>query len=106
MAQRCPQPAIGWDNDGIQAQKKDAQKLFDLVHPGQIQIFVRTVDEQSVPVIIAVNSSIVQFKQELERKLSIPVKEQRLLYTGQLLDNKRTLEYYNLRSDSVVRLGT
>ena len=49
--------------------------------------------------------SVEHLKAEITKKTAIPVEHQRLIYAGKQLEDGRTLEDYNILSESNIHLG-
>lgn len=106
IPQSCPLPSAFTDEPTIATQKEDKRKVFNLTHPGQIQIVIKTMDEHSIKIIIAEAKMIDYLKAKIEEMLSVPVKEQRLLYSGLELEDHHKLSDYALKHDDTVLLGS
>jgi len=59
-------------------------------------VLVRQLAGAPVALLLPPASTVAQLKQLVERKTSVPVDSQRLVYTGRELDNQRTLSFYQL----------
>ena len=104
--QQCPLPSGYSDDNPLMPKALDKQKAFNLLHPGQIQIFIKTVSNPSpIAIILSPDSKVKSLKNKIEEQLKVPVKDQRLLYSGAQLENERTLADYELESQSTILLG-
>lgn len=86
-------------------RKEDQKKLFDFLHPGQIEFTVKMANERSIKVIIDPSLPISSLKAKIEEQMGIAASEQRLLYKGFLLDTSQTVSKYGVRHDDTVLLG-
>ena len=64
---------------------------------GMYQIFVRTLLGRTIRVEVANSSTIGQLKQAIYTKEGIPVEHQRIILGGNLLNNTRTIDRYDLQ---------
>jgi len=53
---------------------------------------------------IALTSTVQQIKEEIEKQTAIPVADQRLIYSGQVMANERTLESYSIKDGHTMHL--
>lgn len=102
----CPMERIMPDSEGLVPQKKDKNKVFRMLFPGQLQIYIRTVGDQSIAVTLSMDEKVLVLKQQIEEKLGIPADDQRLLFSGQELEDQRSLADYELQTDNTVHLST
>lgn len=93
------------DGEGLVPQKKDKNKVFRMLFPGQLQIYIRTVGDQSIAVTLSMDEKVLVLKQQIEEKLGIPADDQRLLFSGQELEDQRSLADYELQTDNTVHLS-
>lgn len=57
-------------------------------------ILVKASSEQTYTVKVALSSTVADMKKEVEKVSNIPAESQRLIYSGQVLRDDRTLESY------------
>lgn len=87
-------------------QKVEQRRAFILLHPGQIKLLIRTVEDRTpITVIVPAESRVRTVKEEIEKQLKVPVKEQRLLYGGLQLEDKRSLQEYDIQTESTLLLS-
>ena len=53
---------------------------------------------------VDLNDTIESVKSKIDDKLNIPIKEQRLIYSGLQLENNKTIEDYGIERDALVHL--
>ena len=70
------------------------------------QYFVRTLDGKKITIVANIIDTIENVKEMIYEQLDIPIKDQRLIYAGQQLDDNMTLEDYNIKKESTMHLVT
>ncbi|GBE84538.1 Polyubiquitin [Sparassis crispa] len=106
IPQSCPLPSATSEGSLPPQKENDKLKAFNLMYPGQIQIFVKTMNDMSISIILHPTVKVVSMKGKIEETLHIPAADQRLLYSGQELEDDRTLEDYTLESKSTIVIAT
>jgi len=69
-------------------------------------LFVRMLTGQSVPVQVAEDDTIAAVKEHIARSEGIPASEQKLLFSGRVLEDQCTVAHYNIGAESTVHLVT
>ena len=69
-----------------------------------MQIFVRTVEGKTIAVEVEPSDSIGRVKAKIREQEGVPVKEQRLIFRGKLLDNGQTLNDCKIQKDWIIAL--
>ena len=69
-----------------------------------MQIFVKTLTGRTVAIVVEEDDTILSVKTKLQEKDNVPVDEQRLIYGGHQLEDKRTLKFYNVGRDATIHL--
>lgn len=69
-----------------------------------MQIFIKTLTGRTVSIIVDEDDTILNVKMKLKEKDDIPIDEQRLIFGGHQLEDKRTLKYYSIQRDSTIHL--
>ncbi|KAH7907043.1 ubiquitin-related domain-containing protein [Hygrophoropsis aurantiaca] len=105
--QACPLPALQDAGDGGMAmlKKKEKATILNFTHPGHIEIFIQTSNGQKLGVLVRPTSTVKFLKGKIDEVFGIPRKEQRLLFAGAILQDERTLESYELDSESTIQLA-
>ena len=75
--------------------------LYYMNSNNEIQIFVKT-DKGTIVQILSIYSTIEDLLNEVSKRTKIPTKNLYLTYTSKILDNKKTLDDYNISSDSTI----
>ena len=69
-----------------------------------MQLFVKTLSGKTTTVEVEAGQTIASIKEKLRETEGIPVKEQRLTFSGKNLDDNRTIGYYDMINWSFVSL--
>jgi ubiquitin C len=69
-----------------------------------MQIFVKTMANKSIPIDAEPSDTIHNVKVKIQAKEGIAPEKQYLLLLGKELEDARTLTYYNIQNDAILRL--
>jgi 5S rRNA maturation endonuclease (ribonuclease M5) len=69
----------------------------------EFQIFIRRVDGRTTTMDVRSSNTIQQLKERFDFTDHVPVHQQRLLFQDAELENSRTLQSYNIRSQSTLQ---
>lgn len=101
QAQQCPLNAP--EPSGVLQQRRE-QGIFDMEHPGEIMIVVKTTNDQRLNVIISPTSPVSLLKEKIAAALGVEAIHQRLIYTGKFLEDDKDLEYYQAQHGHTIQL--
>ena len=69
-----------------------------------MQIYIRTLNGGTVPLIVDENDTIRTVKEKLKEKDGAPVQEQRLVFNNQRLEDSKTLQHYGILREATLHV--
>jgi len=70
----------------------------------ETELFIKTLTGQTITLSCRLSDYVFGLKLLLEEKESIPPKQQKMIFSGKLLENMKTLADYNIRQHSTIHL--
>eukprot|EP01061_Rhynchopus_euleeides_P006747 TRINITY_DN157_c0_g2_i1.p1 TRINITY_DN157_c0_g2~~TRINITY_DN157_c0_g2_i1.p1 ORF type:complete len:258 (+),score=58.59 TRINITY_DN157_c0_g2_i1:2032-2805(+) len=92
-------PPVAGSTEAGQPQRKRKRRST-----GSCQIFVKTLTGKTLTVEVRPDALISELKESIEAMDHMPVDQQRLIYAGKELDNRRTLSDYKIQKESTLHL--
>lgn len=72
--------------------------------PGQISIFVKSINGKTRTIVCDKNATIRQIKEQMQEKEGLNIDEQRMIFAGKNLEDDRTLMDYNIVEQNTIHL--
>lgn len=69
-----------------------------------MQIFIKTLTGRTVTIVVEEDDTILNVKMKLQEKDNIPVDEQRLIFGGHQLEDKKSLKDYKIERNATIHL--
>uniref|UniRef100_A0A6B2G9W8 Ubiquitin-ribosomal protein eL40 fusion protein n=1 Tax=Myxobolus squamalis TaxID=59785 RepID=A0A6B2G9W8_MYXSQ len=69
-----------------------------------MQIFAKSIHGKTYVVDTSICDNVVELRKQLEIVIGTQAKTSRILYGGKQLDDSRTLDHYNIQTDSTISL--
>ncbi len=80
---------------------------FDLDNVGTsktIKVFIKNLTGKTIPFSISPSAEVEDLKDMIRSQETIPIDQQRLIFQGKQLEDRRTLEDYNIKDESTLHL--
>ena len=83
----------------------DSEDISEVIDPNKIVVYVKTLsDKPKKTIIIDQNATILELKELIHEKTSIPVLQMRTIYGGRALSEEKTLQDYGMKSYETVHV--
>ena len=92
-------------NKFIEVRDRYANERFDpSKYEDSFSLFVKSLEGKTVTLVGHNDMTIFELKLQIQEKLGSPIKQQRLIFAGQQLEDKRKVSDYMLSKDSNISL--
>lgn len=85
-------------------ESKVHSQLVKILDQGSFKITIKTLTGRCIDIQAGSNDNIYEIKCKVEHKEGIPICQQRLIFSGQQLENGMTVSDYNIKKDSTLHL--
>ena len=82
----------------------EATLVLNLSLLGGMKIYVKLLGGKTITLEVENTDTVETVKAKIQDKEKIPSEQQRLIFDGKAISDHRTLQYYNITSDSIVNL--
>ena len=89
------------DNEKIREENDENIKEAD---DEEINVFIKQITGNSTLIKCSPTANISKLKELIHEKLNINVNSQRLMYLNKQLEDEKTLDYYDIESNSTIHL--
>jgi hypothetical protein len=105
--QLCPLPAFDGSGDDITPRRVvETRAMINMTHPGQIMISIQMISDQKLNIFAPPSSTVLSVKHQIAETIKVDTDNQRLLFSGKVLQDDSTLEDYGLETGSIIQLCT
>jgi len=91
------------DSDNEKIREANDENIME-TNDEEISVFIKQITGDSTLIKCSPTANILKLKELISKKLNINANSQRLMYLNKQLEDDKTLDYYDIQSNSTIHL--